>query len=372
LNFRILNSENPIMRWLLAAIASLSFTMTAHAETFVYVSLVAEQKIQILKLNPADGSLAPVEAVAVDGGPGSLGVDPQRKFLFASLRSTSKLASFKIDPATGKLTLINEVTRPTGEGAAYITTDRTGRWLLTASYSQGKAVVHRIADDGRIESPAVDVVETAKTAHSVFTDPDNKFVFVPHPGPDAIFQFKLDPATGKLADAGKAAGGAKNGAGKNAGPRHLAFHPTLKMAFTSDESGSSVTAYAFDPAAGLKPTQTLSTLPVDFEAKNSTADVKVHPSGRYVWVSNRGHDSLAGFVIDPAGKLSAMARTPTEKTPRSFDIEPQGRYVFGAGEGSGKLAVFSVDQAGGALTRIHTYELGKSLTWVLAVDLPKP
>lgn len=360
------------MRWLLAAIASLSFTMNAQADTFVYVSLVAEKKIQVLKLNPSDGSLAPVEAIDVDGGPGSLGVDPQRKFLFASLRSTSKLASFKIDPATGKLTLINEVTRPTGEGAAYITTDRTGRWLLTASYSHGKAVVHRIADDGQIESPATDVVETAKTAHSVFTDPGNKFVFVPHPGPDAIYQFKLDTTTGKLTDAGKAPGGAKNAAGKNAGPRHLAFHPTLKMAFTSDESGSSITSYAFDPATGLKPVQTLSTLPDDFKTNNSTADVKVHPSGRYVWVSNRGHDSLAGFAIDSAGKLSAMERTPTEKTPRSFDIEPSGRYVFGAGEGSGKLAVFACDASTGKLERKQTYELGKSLSWVLAVDLPKP
>lgn len=360
------------MRWFIAAIVCFGFPMCAQAETFVYVSLVAEQKIQVLKLNPADGSLTPVEAVAVDGGPGSLGVDPTKKYLFASLRSTSKLASFKIDQATGKLTLLSEVTRPTGEGAAYITTDRSGKWLLTASYSHGKAVVHRLADDGKIESPAVDVVETAKTAHSVSTDPDNKFVFVPHPAPNAIFQFKLDTATGKLVEAGKAPGGADNAAGRKAGPRHLAFHPTLKMAFTSDESGSSITAYAFDPATGLKPVQTVSTLPADFTANNSTAEVKVHPSGKFVWVSNRGHDSLAGFAIDPAGKLTAIDRAPTEKTPRSFDVEPSGRYVFGAGEGSGKLAVFSVDQATGTLTRTQTYGLGKSLTWVLAVEMPKP
>src|SRR5690349_7641020 len=105
------------MRWILTAAFILGFAAQAQADTYVYVSLVAEQKIQILKLNPTDGSLTPVETVAVDGGPGSLGVDPEKKHLFASLRSTSKLASFKIDPATGKLTLVNEVTRPAGEGA---------------------------------------------------------------------------------------------------------------------------------------------------------------------------------------------------------------------------------------------------------------
>src|SRR5439155_14413652 len=107
---------------------------------------------------------------------------------------------------------------------------------------------------------------------------------------------------------------------------------------------------------------TLSTLPAGFTAANSTAEVKVHPNGKFVWVSNRGHDSLAGFAIDEAGKLTALGQTPTEKTPRSFDVSPDGRYVFGAGEGSGKLAVFQVDVGTGKLTRQDTYDVGKSLT----------
>jgi 6-phosphogluconolactonase len=166
-----------------------------------------------------------------------------------------------------------------------------------------------------------------------------------------------------LAGAGQAAGGQPK-----AGPRHLAFHPTQSIAFTSDEQGSSITAYRYDPGTGLKPYQTLSTLPADFKGQNTTADVKVHPSGKFVWVSNRGHDSLACFAIDGSGQLSARGHTPTEKTPRSFDIEPGGRYAFGAGEGSGKLAVFEIDQDSGSLTRKHTFDVGKSLTWVLAVQ----
>jgi 6-phosphogluconolactonase len=158
------------------------------------------------------------------------------------------------------------------------------------------------------------------------------------------------------------------GGAEKAGPRHLAFHPTKNLAFTSDESGSSISAYQVDPKAGLKPLQTLSTLPTDFAGENSTAEVKVHPSGKYAWVSNRGHDSLAGFSINDQGKLTAIGQTPTEKTPRSFDIDSSGRFVFGAGEGSGKLAFFACDRETGKLTRLETYDVGKSLTWVLVVD----
>ncbi len=352
------------MRILMASAAFLGSAAALRADTYVYVSMAPEQKIQVYKLDPSDGRLAPVEAVTVDGAPGSLGVDPKRKFLLASLRTTSRLASFAIDPASGKLRAIGSVDLPKGQNAAFVGTDRSGRWVVSASYSGGKVVVHGLGEDGKI-GPIVQTVDTAATAHAFATDRENRWVFVPHVAPNAVFQFRLDVATGRLADAGRAPGGAEK-----AGPRHLAFHPTLDLAFTSDESGSSITAYRYDPATGLAPVQTLSTLPADFQARNSTAEVKVHPGGNFVWVSNRGHDSLAGFRIDGAGKLAALGQTPTEKTPRSFEIDPDGRYVFGAGEGSGKLAVFRVDLESGKLDRIHTLDVGKSLTWVLAAKLP--
>jgi 6-phosphogluconolactonase len=350
------------MRLFLTVVLFLGAVMSLRADTYVYVSKAPERAIQVYRLDPADGTLTPVQTVAVEGSPGSLGVDPQKRFLFASIRSGATLASFQLDPATGKLTALGTAALPKGEDAAFVGTDRTGRWLLSASYGAGKVVVHRL-QDGMIQTPAVQTVATAKTAHSIATDRGNRFVFVPHVAPNAVYQFRLDPESGRLTDAGRAPGGAPG-----AGPRHLAFHPTMDLAFTSDESGSSITAYRFEPASGLKPVQTVSTLPSDFRGNNSTAEVKVHPGGKYVWVSNRGHDSLAGFAIDAnTGKLSALGQTPTEKTPRSFEVEPDGRYVFGAGEGSGKLAVFRVDPDTGKLTRVHTYPVGKSLSWVMAV-----
>jgi 6-phosphogluconolactonase len=251
---------------------------------------------------------------------------------------------------------------PKGENAAFVGTDRSGRWLISASYMAGKVVVHELKD-GQIKIPAVQTVETAKTAHAFVNDPKNAWVFVPHVEPNAIFQFKLHAKTGKIEGAGKAPGGAPK-----AGPRHLAWHPTQPLAFSSDETGSSITAYRFDAKTGLKPVQTLSTLPADFKGKNTTAEVKVHPNGKFVWVSNRGHDSLAGFAIDKGGKLTAIGHAKTEKTPRSFEIDPDGQFAFGAGEGSGRLAVFRINDKG-ALDRLATYEVGKSLTWVMAVKL---
>lgn len=352
------------MRWLIMSGLVLS-TMSVHADTHLYVSKAAEQKIQVYRLDEKGGSLTAVAELAVSGTPGALAVDPGKKFLFASLRSTSALASYRIDPATGKLELISTVELPSGENAAFVGTDRTGRWLLTASYAAGKVVVYRIGDDGKIASPPVQTVSTAKTAHAVVFSPDHRLVFVPHVGANAIYQFHFDAKTGMLADAGKAPGGAAG-----AGPRHLAFHPRGKLAFSSDESGLSITAYRYDAKSGLKPLQTLSTLPADYKqsAKDSTAEVKVHPSGKFVWVSNRGHDSLAGFAIDSAaGKLTTLGQTPTARTPRSFEIDPAGRYLFGAGEGDGKLSVYRIDMAIGRLTPLRTYNVGKSLTWVMAV-----
>lgn len=338
----------------------------ANAATFVYVSKAPENQIAVFRMNEQDGSLKPMGTVDVGGAPGSLAVSHDKKFLFASLRNTFLIGSYAIDPATGMLAFVNSTKLADGANAAYVATDMTDRYLLAASYAGGRVTVHAVDGAGKLGAEPVQVVETTKTAHAAMLHPNNTLVLVPHVAPNAVYQFRFDAAQGKLSPAGQAPGGAEG-----AGPRHLAFHPALKYAFTSNESGSGITLYAVDVEQGLKPLQTLSTLPAGFTEKNTTADVKVHPSGRFVWVSNRGHDSLAGFAFDVAsGKLTSLGQTPTEKTPRSFAIDPTGKYIYGAGEGSGKLAAYRIDESTGALERFTEYEVGKSLTWVLAVQLP--
>lgn len=354
------------MRTLLMAIAPILFAAQAlHAETFVYVSESRENAIKIFQMDATDGKLHEVDTLKVAGGPGSLGVDPQHRFLFASIRTTTSLASFKIDSSTGKLTPINSTPLSEGANAAYVGTDRQGKFLFAASYSGGRVTVHAIAADGKLGEKPLQTVETAKTAHSAVVDASNRFLFVPHVAPNAVYQFRLNGETGELTEFGKAAGGMEK-----AGPRHLALHPSGKFAFTSDEQGNSITLYSLNSKDGLKPVQTLSTLPIGFTERNSTADVKVHPSGKFVWVSNRGHDSLAGFAFDEAtGQLKSLGQTPTEKTPRSFDLDPTGNFLYAAGEGSGNLAAYSINLATGQLARFHTYEVGKSLSWVTVIKL---
>lgn len=349
------------MRWIFI-IALLTGDQMSHAATVVFVSMAPEQKIQSFKLNEASGELTPVEMYSVDGTPGSLCCDPQRKTLFASLRSTNKLAAYRIDQSTCRLSAINSVPLSEGANAAFVGTDRSGIWLMSASYAAGTVAVHRIAEGGRIETPAVQTIVTAKTAHCIALSRDNTRVLIPHVSPNLIYLFRLDGNNGRLSEEQRIPGGTEN-----AGPRHLVFHSRLDIAYTSDEQGNSVTVYQAT-SSGMAAVQTLSTLPEEFHGKNSTAEIKVHPSGRFVWVSNRGLDSLAGFSIDADnGRLTAIGQTATEKTPRSFEIDPSGRFIFGAGEGSGRLAVFRVESESGQLQRIHTYELGKSLTWVMAV-----
>jgi 6-phosphogluconolactonase len=333
----------------------------------VYVSVAAEKRIAVYQMDRATGKLAHRGDTKLEGEPGALTVDPGRQFLFAALRAEGKLASFRINRATGLLTHLNTV--PAGPDPAHISTDAAGHYLLAAYYVDAKVTVHAIGKDGMLGDKPLQSMPTADKAHAIVPDPSGRFVFVPHTGPDTIFQFAFDAKTGRLS----ANEPPKLTTPKATGPRHLVFHPSRPVAYVANEQGGSVTAYALDPKDGtLRPLQTVPTLPKDFMGTNACAEVRAHPSGRFLYVSNRGHDSIACFALDDGGKVSAIGQEPTETTPRSFDIDPTGKYLFAAGESSGKLAAYVVDGKSGRLNRLDTYEVGKTPWWVLAVDLPAP
>jgi 6-phosphogluconolactonase len=239
-------------------VAVLLGVTTGRAGTFVYVSVAKEKKIATYRVS-ADGKLSRVAEAACDGEPGALVTDPDRRFLFAALRSEGKLSAFRIDPATGKLTHLNTV--EAGADPAHISTDREGRFLLCAYYVAAKVTVHAIGPDGSLGERPVQTLATADKAHAILLDRANRLVFVPHTGPNAIFQFTFESKTGRLTPA-RAPGLATP---PNTGPRHLVWHPSREIAYVANEEGGSVTAYQLDAAAGsLKPLQTLATLPGDF------------------------------------------------------------------------------------------------------------
>jgi len=333
--------------------------------TYLYLALNGEHKIAIYKLDPATGKLAHREDVPLSGAPGPLAVDPHNRHLYAGLRSSRQLASFSVDPASGRLEHLGSVSLLSDP--CCLSVDRRGRFLLSAYYSAGATSVHRLdAQGAAVEQPAM-WISTAPCAHAIFTDPSNRWAFLPHVAQtNAIWQFRFDEQTGYLSP---------NPIFKvvplaNTGPRHYVYHPSLPVVYFDNEQGSSVTAYHFDTLQGtLSPFQTLSTLPEGFAGENTCAQIRIHPSGRFLYASNRGHDSIACYAIDAAGRLASLGQQPTEQTPRDFNLDPQGRYLYAAGQASGKLAAYRVDQDSGQLSPIETYTVGKAPTWVLPLEL---
>jgi 6-phosphogluconolactonase len=337
----------------------------ALAASYLYLSVAGEQKIAIYAIDPVQGTLIHRTDIVTNGEPGALTFDPGRRHLFAAIRSTGELASFRIDHTSGVVTHVNTV--PAGDDPAHISTDQAGRLLLTAYYRAAKVTVHTIAADGSLSEEPLQTVETADKAHAVLADPTNRFVFVPHTGPNTIFQFTFQAKTGRLA----ANAVPKVTTPEGTGPRHLVFHPTKQIVYVVNEQGGSVTGYALDPKAStLAPFQTASTLPVGFNGTNATAEIKIHPTAKFLYASNRGHDSIACFILDDEGKLTVAGQVPTEKTPRSFDIDPRGEFLYSAGESSGKVAAYRIDEKNGRSEWLRSYTVGKQPWWVMAVDLP--
>ena len=252
----------------------------------------------------------------------------------------------------------------------YLATDRQGKFVLSAYYYQKTAAVHRINAQGAAEIPPVEWLQTAMGAHSIQTDPSNQFVFVPHianRGPNAIYQFKFDPASGRLTPNSPAMVEPP----EYLGPRHFCFHPNRDYVYFSDEQACSVTGYGLDPPSGtLTAFQTISTLPEGYTEPNSCSQIQISPSGRFLYAPNRGHNSIAGFSVDQStGRLTALGRVATEAVPRAFSLDPDGKFVFAAGLETGRLASYNINQDTGELNPSEIYDVGNKPMWVLTTKL---
>jgi 6-phosphogluconolactonase len=345
----------------------------------VYVSVAEEKRIAIYLVDSADGKLTHVDDATTSGKPGALTTDPKRRYLFAAIRSTGELAAFRIDPSDGKLTHINTVLG--GADPAHMSVDREGKYLLTA-YCAGQATVHAIAEDGSLSKKPQQNIKTKEKAHAIVLSPWENAVLIPHTGPNVIYALSWHAKTGEIST--PFLGPTFFETPRNTGPRHLVFHPTLKInggvdccsqvAYVSNEVGNSITMYhaVLNPFNWtLLSKQTLSTLPADFKGTNACAETRLHPSYQFLYVANQGHDSIAGFRIDKeTGELTSLGQTPTEKTPGSFDIDPSGKLLFATGESSGSLAAYRINGTSGALKRTATYEVGKMPWCVMAIRLP--
>jgi 6-phosphogluconolactonase len=323
------------------------------------VSVGGENRLALFSLDPNTGELSSRGEFKLPGAPGAEVVSRDGRMLYVALRSTNSVATLSIDQQTGKLKLLADT--PVVGNPTYLSLDRTGKYLLTAYYSTGQAAVYPIKEDGTVGPKASRVVNTKKNPHSILIDAENKVVYVPNTGADVIKQYNFDAKVGTLTP--HATPEVATAAGD--GPRHLWFHPTAPVMYFVNEKSSSVTAYRRDETGNLSKLQNVPTLPEDFEGRNTCADVELSPDGKFLYASNRGHDSIAGFRVDAeTGELTLIGQFPTEATPRSFNITPDGGYLVAAGQGNGKLAVYRRDGQTGKLERLSTHEVGKGPSWV--------
>nr|WP_073426696.1 MULTISPECIES: beta-propeller fold lactonase family protein [Paraburkholderia] len=333
----------------------------SQAATYAYVSNADSQDISVFSLDESNGALAPVQTVAVAGTVMPLALSPDHLRLYAGLRSKPyRVVSFAVNPLDGRL--IELARAPLADSMAYVSTDATGRYLLSASYGGNLLAVNPIGRDG----VAGDVQQTVKTgpmAHAIRTTSDNRFAFASVLGADAWLRLKFDAANGRLADDAAPAYSLP----PKSGPRHFVFSPDQRFTYLIDELDGKLHVLAFNRAGdNVKAIQTISILPLDFSGdKPWGADIHLTPDGRFLYASERTSSTLAAYKVDTAsGKLTRIGTYPTEKQPRGFNIDPSGRYLLAAGQLSTSLSAYRIDRKSGALSAIGQYPVGKGANWI--------
>lgn len=321
--------------------------------------------IYVFKMDP-EGGLTPVQVVPDVPNPSWLTLDQQARFVYASSEvetwkgapNTGGVTAYAVDASTGKLSLLNDQ-QTMGTIPAHLSIDPSGKYLMDANYVGANFVLFPIQADGSL-SPASSVFpvtgmgpdaarQEAPHPHEILFDPAGKLVFGPDLGNDKIWVWRLDSTAGKLIPNALPYAQVASGSGC----RHMSFHPSGRFAYVIDEMVSSITAFKYDATrGGLTWMQTVSTIPPDFTGTTSCAEIMVHPSGQFVYGSNRGHDSIVGFKIDQtSGMLQLIGWAPTQGGfPRGFNIDPSGALLLVGNQNSDTIVPFRVDAATGELT----------------------
>ena len=347
------------------------------SRTFVYVSNADDGDIGLYTLQ-ADGSMQPRERVKADKTVMPMTVSPDKRFLVAAVRAKPFTAwSYRIDASTGALTHVGN--GPLAESLPYIVFDRTGRFLLGASYGANLVSVNPVGADGRVGEP-MQVIPTARNAHAIRTDNTNRFVFVPHLGTDQVFQFVFDSQSGRLTANTPPVLQLKQGTG----PRHLIVSPDNRFVYLLNELTATVSTLALDSKGLLSEVSSTLALPADTKlapgaprptpGRNTendiwASDLHLTPDGRFLYAAERTSSTINALRLDAAnGRLSYLGSTPTEKQPRGFGIDPSGRFVIVSGEKSETMSSYVIDPANGALKLLGKYPTGKGSNWVEIVS----
>jgi 6-phosphogluconolactonase len=328
-----------------------------------YTTKTESQGIYAYEFDADTGKLTPKGVAAETPDPSWVAVHPNGKYAYAANEAgkASTVSAFALDAKSGKLTLLNQMPA-LGEDPCYLSFDKSGKYVLVANYSSGSIAVFPILADGRLGEHTALVKDQGATgpnkerqeaphAHWIETTAGNHFVYVADLGLDRILIYKFD-ATKGLLTAGESSDSFSAKLNPGAGPRHVAFGPGGKFMYVLGELQSAVTVFANEAQETYRSVQQIPTLPKGFSGRNDAAEITVHPSGKFLYTSNRGEDTIAIFSIDPAkGKLTFVARVPTGgKEPRHFAIDPGGKFLLAENQHSNNIVVFKIDAATGGLT----------------------
>jgi 6-phosphogluconolactonase len=320
--------------------------------------------IYAYRFNPATGKSSSVSLVAATDNPSFLAVDPNGRFLYAvneldTFRNepTGAVSVFAIDRKSDKLKLLQQVSS-LGGGPAHLSLDKSAHFLMVANYGGGNYAVFPIGNDGRLGPHSAFVQNVGSSvnpkrqagphAHSIQVTNDNRFALIADLGLDQLLLYRFDATAGSLTPGNPKFVTVDPGAG----PRHVAFAPSGKSVYVLNEMASSVTVFTYKPGSGsLQRKQTISTLPKNFAGTNTAAEIQVDARGRFLYVSNRGDDSIVVFSINPySGKLTPVEWVPSGgKTPRNFALDPSGNWLFAANQDSNDIKLFRIDPNSGRL-----------------------
>jgi 6-phosphogluconolactonase len=341
--------------------------------TYVYTSGY-DPRITIFTLDLATGILTPKGSLDTGvSSPSYLAFSSDRRYLYAANEASganSKVLAYRVGAADGLLQKINEAPAG-GDGSPHLSVSPDGKWVLVAHYGSGHVATLAVDASGGVTMPPADIQRPAmSTSHQILTDSSGGFVFVPNVNANTVFQFRLDPATGRLT-----ANGSVSGFPSGAGPRHMALHPTQSWAYTINETALTVSSLVYDKVAGtLSGPQTIDSLPSGAARTGSGAHVLVHPSGRFVYSSNRGHNSISIFEVDAATGRLTMRGNETGggaiRTPRDFGMDPSGRFLLVANQDAASLMVFEISASDGTLMLRDTKTTPMRPSFASAIVLP--
>jgi 6-phosphogluconolactonase len=315
------------------------------------------------------GKLSTPEIAAKISNPSFVVIHPNGKYLYSVIEGNpGKVAAFAIDQKSKKLKFLNQAPSG-GKVPCHVSITKNGKILLVANYSSGSLASIPINDDGTLQEPASIIFHKGSSiagrrqrgahTHSINLSPDQRFVYVADLGIDKIMIYRLNPDTGKLTENTPASLAIKPGAG----PRHFTFHPNGKFAYVINELDNTLIILKYTSETGaLTKIQTISTLPQGFKGKSYTAEVRVHPNGKFIYGSNRGHDSIVTYKISPNSGILTLIGFQKEgiSNPRHFNIDPSGKFCLVANQNSNNVGVFSIDQKNGMLKPPHqTVSIGK-------------